>query len=64
MRELSNNFIVLYCLLHIIELFILNCPILKEEAIQERLQIHDATERILNIISYHNFDLMLINIII
>ena len=56
------------------ELLIVNCPILKEKAIQERLQLqdgkqeslqlHDATERILNKISYHNFYLLLIIIII
>ena len=60
--------------LHRMELFIVNCPILKVEAIQERLllkddiqerlQLHDAIERILNKISYHNFYLLLIIIII
>ena len=34
--------------LHRMELFIVNCPILKEDAIQERSQLLDATERILN----------------
>ena len=45
------------------ELFIVNYPILKREAMQERLQLHDANTRILNIISYH-FYLLLIFIII
>ena len=56
------------------ELFIVNCPILNVEAIQERLilkdgiqerlLLHDVNKRILNKISYHNFYLLLIIIII
>ena len=51
-------------LLHRMEIFIVNCPILKVEALQEHLQLHDATEMFLNKISYHIIYLMLIFIIV
>ena len=63
-NEISVSCPVFNYQLHRMELFIVNCLILKIEAIQERLQLHDAAERILNKISYHNFYLLLIIIII
>ena len=72
--EYDISFSNMYYHLHYMELFIVNCPIFKVEAIQEhlqlkddiqeRLQLHEAIERILNKISYHNFYLLLIIIII